>query len=276
MRLGRLVVAVLLVLLSVGAFGLYVVSSIKEDVARMQMETPVIFIVNPESGMVEIGFSTNRSTGEVLLVDSEQMVGDRELRSLFTASEEEGAALISGAVLRGYTYSGGALLERSVRADRTVLVDDTVVARIFSLVEPQRVEIGEKGGVFYAESTVDSETLLAVLRGDFDALVWEVEFTLPVVNRQVVRRATTSELLELAERFDIRAGEDIVRALVLAQAGEALRPLLQTSEGRLELIRILLQEYRAGSIRTYPENTLTKVLRLIPEEQVLRQLEGRV
>ncbi len=277
MRASRIVVLLFAVLIvAAGGAGLYLLNSIKNDMAEMERETPAIFIVNPDTGEVEIGFAANRATGEVLLIDSEQKVDGKRLAEIFAGDEEGGSERVIGTLVKGYTYSEGSLLRQNIRVDRIILVDDTVVVGIFSMVEPQKVTLGEKGGVFYAESMVDSTTLRSVLRGDFDALVWKVEFTAPVLNRPVVRTATTGELLKLAEGFGIEASQDIVRAVVLAQIGGKVAPLFQDAGTRMELLRTLLQEYRAERIRTYPENTLTKVIKLIPEEQILNQLEGRL
>jgi hypothetical protein len=276
MKFLRIVGIITIFFVVMGIAALNVVLSIKNDMASMQDENPAIFLINPENGEIDLGFGIDRDKGGVVLVDSEQKVNDVPLRALFKNSEESGAGEIVGGVLKGYTYSDGRIEEKSIQVERVVLIDDTVVAEIFSIAGPQKIEIGGKEDLFYAQSVVDAGELLSVLRGDFEKLEWEVTIANPLLGKPVVKKATTGELLSMAKNFGINIDKDLIKVLILVQVAEKAKPALQSEEAKMEIFRIMLREYKNGKIRTYPENTLTKVIKLLPEEQILRQLEGRM
>jgi hypothetical protein len=276
MKFLKIVGIITIFLVVMGIAALNVVLSIKNDMASMQDENPAIFLINPENGEIDLGFGIDRDEGGVMLIDAEQKVNDVPLRALFKNSEESGAGEIVGGVLRGYIYSNGKIEDKSIQVDRVVLIDDTVVAEIFSIAGPQKIEIGGKDDLFYAQSVVDTGELLSVLRGDFEKLEWEVTIANPLLGKPVVKKATTEELLSMAENFGINIDKDLIKVLILVQVAEKAKLALQSEEAKMEIFRITLKEYKNGKIRTYPENTLTKMIKLLPEEQILRQLEGRM
>ncbi len=270
---GAVAVFLTLIVVAVAA----VAFSIKNDISVMQNENIAVFLVNPENGNVELGAGFDRSTGEGMLIDTYQRIDDTQLAEVFGNSEERGAGLLLGRKLVGLTYQGGSEVSRvSMRVDRVVLVDDTVVAELLSLAGPQRIELGSMQEAFYAYTDVGSEELLNVLRGNFGALVWQVEVLNPITGDRVVRRMSTDELLSLTDKLGISIGEDLIKTMILLQVFNEAKPTLQKEEVRLEVVRTLLREYKQGGIRTYPANTLTRVLKLVPEGAVFSFLEGRM
>jgi hypothetical protein len=276
MKLLRIIGIFAIFLIVIGVVALNVVLSIKNDISNMQYENPAVFLINPESGEIDLGLGIDRKSGSVILADSRHRIGDIPLRALFKNSEESGASAIIGSMLPGYTYSDGGVERKSVLVERVVLIDDTVVAEIFSLAEPQKVEFGERGGFFHAESVVDKDGLLGILRGEFEKLRWKVTITNPLLGEPTTRSATTEELLKIAESMGVGLDRDLVKVLILAQVAEKARLELQSDEARMEVFRIVLREYKRGTIRTYPENTLTKVIKFLPEERILKQLEAKL
>lgn len=270
---GAVAVFLTLIVVAVAA----VAFSIKNDISVMQNENIAVFLVNPENGNVELGAGFDRSTGEGMLIDTQQRIDDTQLAEVFGNSEERGAGLLLGRKLVGLTYQGGSKVSRvSMRVDRVVLVDDRVVAELLSLAGPQRIELGSEREAFYAYTEVASDELLNVLRGNFGALVWQVEVLNPITGDRVVRRMSTDELLSLTDKLGISIGEDLIKTMILLQVFNEAKPTLQKEEVRLEVVRTLLREYKQGGIRTYPANTLTRVLKLVPEGAVFSFLEGRM
>jgi hypothetical protein len=261
-------------LLILGIVAVNIVLSIKGDIEDMQDENPAIFVVNPENGEVELGIAINKKEGGVVLVDSAQKVGDTTLRNLFQNSEKSGADMIIGSAVKGYTYTEGEIKEKSVKVDRVVLVDDIVIAEIFALAGAQKIEIGKKGDLFYAERVVDTNELLQILRGEMEGMEWEVSIYNPLLGKPVAKKITTGELLSIAEDFGIEIDKDLIKILILAQLADKAAPVLRSDEIKIEIVKIMLREYKNGNIRTYPVNTLTKAIKYIPEEQLLSLLEG--
>ena len=276
MKLLRIVGIIIIFLVILGIAALNIALSIKNDIASMQNENPAIFLINPEKGEVDLGFGIDRSTGGVILLDAEQKINNIPLITLFRNSEESGANAIAGSVLRGYTYSNGKVKEENVRVDRVVLIDDSVVADVFSIAGPQKIEIGSKDDLFSAHTVVGTGELISVLRGDFEKLEWEVTIPNPLLGKPIVKKVTTEELLSMAETLGVNIDKDLIKALILVQVADKAKPALQSEEAKMEIFRTMLRAYKNGKIRTYPENTLTKVIKFLPEEQTLRQLEGRM
>ncbi len=276
MKLLRIVGIIIIFLVILGIAALNIALSIKNDIASMQNENPAIFLINPEKGEVDLGFGIDRSTGGVILLDAEQKINNIPLITLFRNSEESGANAIAGSVLRGYTYSNGKVKEENVRVDRVVLIDDSVVADVFSIAGPQKIEIGSKDDLFSARTVVGTGELISVLRGDFEKLEWEVTIPNPLLGKPIVKKVTTEELLSMAETLGVNIDKDLIKALILVQVADKAKPALQSEEAKMEIFRTMLRAYKNGKIRTYPENTLTKVIKFLPEEQILRQLEGRM
>lgn len=276
MKLLRIVGIIIIFLVILGIAALNIALSIKNDIASMQNENPAIFLINPEKGEVDLGFGIDRSTGGVILLDAEQKINNIPLITLFRNSEESGANAIAGSVLRGYTYSNGKVKEENVRVDRVVLIDDSVVADVFSIAGPQKIEIGSKDDLFSARTVVGTGELISVLRGDFEKLEWEVTIPNPLLGKPIVKKVTTEELLSMAETLGVNIDKDLIKALILVQVADKAKPALQSEEAKMEIFRTMLRAYKNGKIRTYPENTLTKVIKFLPEEQTLRQLEGRM
>ncbi len=276
MKLLRIVGIIIIFLVILGIAALNIALSIKNDIASMQNENPAIFLINPEKGEVDLGFGIDRSTGGVILLDAEQKINNIPLITLFRNSEESGANAIAGSVLRGYTYSNGKVKEENVRVDRVVLIDDSVVADVFSIAGPQKIEIGSKDDLFSARTVVGTGELISVLRGDFEKLEWEVTIPNPLLGKPIVKKVTTEELLSMAETLGVNIDKDLIKALILVQVADKAKPALQSEEAKMEIFRTMLRAYKNGKIRTYPENTLTKVMKFLPEEQILRQLEGRM
>ena len=276
MKLLRIVGIIIIFLVILGIAALNIALSIKNDIASMQNENPAIFLINPEKGEVDLGFGIDRSTGGVILLDAEQKINNIPLITLFRNSEESGANAIAGSVLRGYTYSNGKVKEENVRVDRVVLIDDSVVVDVFSIAGPQKIEIGSKDDLFSARTVVGTGELISVLRGDFEKLEWEVTIPNPLLGKPIVKKVTTEELLSMAETLGVNIDKDLIKALILVQVADKAKPALQSEEAKMEIFRTMLRAYKNGKIRTYPENTLTKVIKFLPEEQILRQLEGRM
>lgn len=253
--------------------GVITATSIKDDIESMQNANPAIFVINPENKEIELGIALNREEGGGVLLDPAQKVGDIYLKDLFKNSEKSGADAITGSEIRGYTYADEKIIEKAARVDRVVLIDDTVIAEIFALVAPKTVEIGEKGGPFYARHTVDSAELLRILRGEIGGMKWEVTITNPLLEKPLVREITTDELIGVANEMGIKINEDLIKVLILAQIGDKASQELQSNEIKAEIFSITLREYKEGKIRTYPENTLTKAVKYISEKQILNLME---
>ncbi|WP_456475073.1 hypothetical protein [Candidatus Pyrohabitans sp.] len=253
--------------------GVIAATSIKGDVESMQNENPAIFVINPENREIELGVALNREEGSAVLLDPAQKVGNVYLRDLFKNSEKSGADAITGSEIKGYTYADEKIMEKVAAVDRVVLIDDTVVAEIFALVAPKKIEIGEKGELFYAQHTVDAAELLRILRGEIGGMEWEVTITNPLLDKPLVRKITTDELLNTANQMGIQMNENLIKVLILAQIGDQVSQELQSNEIKAEIFSITLRGYKEGKIRTYPENTLTKAIKYIPERQLMNLME---
>lgn len=280
MKLSRAAWIVLAVL-AVFAMALASVAlSVKGDLEEMQGENTAIFVVNPESRRVELGFIVN-TTGEALLLSPVQRVQNTtlDLGRIFANSERAGAEALVGSELWGAAYSRGRIAAKAETVDRVVLVEDTLVAELFSLQAPSRVEAGEEGGLLHARAEVNSSQLVSTLRGDFEAVEWEVQY----YGEARVEKLTSREFFlkfgpgaavkQERERFADML-EWGVKSFTLMQAGdmqvdESLGEQLQSREFRGETFKMVLEGYREGKIRTYPANTLTSVLRYLPERVAL-------
>jgi len=267
MKLVRVAAVLSIIVVVLGIVGINVVLSVKEDASAMREENLGIFLVNPESRQVELAAVLVQSTGETLPLRSSQSVGGTSLKMVFAESEKEGAYSIAGTELAAYSFpADGGIETKRVRIDRVVVVEDEILAELLRPAGVQRIQ--QSFGDIQAVAEVNASTLLEMLRGNMDAVVWEVSFPTPLMT--LSRRATTSELLKMAEAAGISLDEELVKAYILAEFGKSASPSLQKQ--REQTLATLLTAYREGRIRIYPENTLTRALKYLPESLLMKMV----
>ncbi len=268
MRIVRVAAVLSIIVVVLGIVGINLVLSVKEDASAMREENLGVFLVNPESGEVELAAAVLQPSGETVLLRSSQMVGSRSLGEVFSGSEKEGAYSLVGMELEGYTFTESGVGVRKVRVDRVVVVEDEVLREVFKPAGVVRIQ--QSFGSLSASTSLDSAGLVRVLRGDMEGVTWEVVLSTPLM--KLTREVSTQELLSLAESAGVEVDEELVKAYVLAEFGRQASPVIQ--ERRDETLATLLSAYRQGRIRIYPENTLTRALKYLPEGLLMKMVGG--
>ncbi|NOZ82289.1 MAG: hypothetical protein GXN98_00485 [Euryarchaeota archaeon] len=266
MKMLRVAAVLSIIIVVLGIVGINLVLSVKEDASAMREENLGVFLVSPGSSQVELAVVLIQSTGETVLLKNSQQVGGTSLREVFRDSEKEGAYSLVGTELEGYVFSDGSVSTRMVRVDRVAVVEDTVLEQVLRPAGEQRIV--QEFGSLSASTTLDAGELVEMLRGNMDAVTWKVRIDTPLLS--VERSVKTSELLRMAETAGVEVDEELIKAYVLAEFGSQASPVLR--ENQKQTIVTVLSAYRQGKLRIYPENTLTRALRYLPESLLLKMV----
>jgi hypothetical protein len=254
--MGKIVIGILILFLLIGASTGAIVYSLKNDLETMQNQNILFLIVDETSNNeIEVGLGsavTERGRENFLVnaekINSEPMhVVGSEINGIFGTGENE-------------------LYTKSVVIHRVVVIQAVVLEKIVDTIGGIDVKLEVSKEVSVSKH-LTGEEVANLLRGENLAGTgtWEVTFLNPLTHALETRRLEGEEVYNfIIEKIP----PDKPWLIKIGMLKWTVDSIMEKTEGNKELTAKILESafnsYKTGAIQTYPSNTLTKIIKIIP------------
>ncbi len=264
--MNKALAASLLIVLAAGG----IAYSAFADLQMMARQSFLLVIVDDaKANEVELGFGLV-SRGDALgpfVLDVRGSTGGVLVRDAFSRGLNVGASMLIGRALPGVYIEKGT--RGSASFERIIIVPVGVLARVvdaiggvdFTSPEPSEVKVTRQLSGYDFATLLRSDGFSGTGR-------WRVSYVDAQTQERVTKDLEGDEFGDLASRspgIDRESAWAGVKFLVFNSAVQELAERGSEDKALLRgVIEILAREYSRGGIRTYPENTATRLPRIIP------------
>ena len=253
------IAVILIAILILGGAGIGVaVLGIKSSLEEMKTQDVLFLVTDGKDVEVAIGFMIEQKIPVA--------INPGDIQGLYTSS---GPASLIGEELGGFPLSGDLMdgerifrETKPVSFQRIVTVEASVIGDIVERAGGIRLQF-EGAGVKLSKDMTD-EDVMGIITGDdlSGSGRWTIMFKNPLSGREEMREIDGSDIESLAETFNIDLETWVIKIAVLGGVGEQIGKMDRDS--RKEGIKTLIDAYKDGRIKTYPQNAVTRIAKFAP------------
>ncbi len=267
--MNKLIAGLLFIVLSLTLLiGGVAYSAVSDLRAMVHQNFLVLMVDEAKANEIELGLGLiSRDDARPFLLDLQGSADRLPLEGALSQGIEAGGKLLIGRGLPGIYIDGNIRGEASF--ERIIIVPISIIARMVNAIGGVDFKSPEPSEVKVARQLTGSEISFLLRSDGFSGTGnWRVSYVDSTTGERVTRDLEGDEFGDLVSKapgMDRQSAWSGVKFLILSSAVQGVAERGTEDPALLgEEIGILVAEYKRGGIKIYPENTATRLAKILP------------